>query len=339
MFHNTTVAKWEKHKILLPGYDVKHIRFINYKTGFLFCTYKSRDLSLNPDIMEHKRQQEAIIFKTIDGGINWTIVYKDKGELIPICVNSELGFVTKIEYVGENASPKSLLLKSTDSGATWLEIGELPILAFNGGDYKPNSLVLWGSQQLKQCSYKAIFSIDYGKTWQDIEFSNPPDSLPKPVLNQNGRMWYFSGNSLVMKDLHTQTEHIEKIFNNIKKIVMSIDENQNLWFIGSSDNILKLYKRMHDGEILSTLTPITKDSFFPDYLHVFDNSIIIWGKEIVETNLIPKYRMYYSQDKGKTWAEEKIPNSLHANPVAFYGKDSVWAIGLNGVIQIRKERM
>lgn len=336
-------ANWNLHTILPSGHKINDIVFLNDKEGLIFGAYESDSL-LRADVYKRVRENDSIIFKTENGGKKWFNVYKDKGKVFPVGFSGNTGYALKVRYFGEKAIPKSFLLKTSNSGSTWSEIAELPVVCYSGMLTSVGQIFLTGEREMpkgQECeSFVMITSSDEGKTWKEVSFMNRPNfSAPYSVLSQNGLFAYYCSNRLIIKDLNTGVEKTESEFDSKKILLMSIDQNQNLWLVESDGENLKLHQRNNDGRFSVYASANISKEFSPDYFHVFDNRSFLWGMKISEGSFFPSHYMYRSDDAGKTWKKEEPPSTMKANPVAFWGKDNIWAVGVGGELQIRTKRI
>lgn len=331
---------WTSKTVLPSGHEINDILFLNDKTGFLFGVYEPDSLIQSKDTFKIVSERDSVIYKTTDGGKSWLTTYKNKAYVTPIGFLGSNGYAIQTKYSGDRDSKSYILLKTSDLGATWSEVGELPFLCHGGAVVYPNKIFLSGvRKKLKgeECAnYLMISSSDEGKSWEEVNFvRRPVFSTPYSVLSKKGFLAYFIDNVLIIKDLSTGVEKIEPSFDGEKTKLLSIDQNDDLWLIESEGENIILHKRNNDGLFSIKATANVAKEFSPKYFHAFDNTLALWGMKITEGLFFPSWHMYRSEDSGKTWTKESPPFTMQANPVAFWGKDNIWAMGLGGSIQVR----
>jgi photosystem II stability/assembly factor-like uncharacterized protein len=158
--YKTTDAGSSWNPLALVGNDVfKQIHFFNKDTGVVTASNQGR------------------IYKTYNGGINWTIVpsslqgYESVAEL-QFLPNTTTGYLTFASY-----SSGSNIMKTTDAGETWKELWKAQ---YQGESF--NHVFFTSEKNAFAARYKSLYhSTDSAKTWSllwqqeaitDIKFVN-----------------------------------------------------------------------------------------------------------------------------------------------------------------------
>ncbi len=320
------------------GYDnvLKKLYFMNEKVGFFggdnsdLIDYKIRDW------MKTEQIKDAILLKTSDGGYNWKKqIPFGKGEVLGMqYVDSTLFVLTQI-YYGEKAdSVHSHIYTSIDNGDNWklsgtteFNLREIKFWTKNNGIAISDELPYYRS---KEGIYETK---DGGKTW--LELKNLPAKVSGSYeLSKNGTVYY-------LPELRDNYIGYNISTGLITKYPLPIDINPFSLYLDNRDNLYMITEKETEGMVIYlkekegylTITFPTK-GLSVIKAHIFESSISVFASE--KDKFSQKIRFFKSEDLGKSWEEEDLPISYKASPIAFYGKDKIWAWSLADQLQVRK---
>src|SRR5665647_1167246 len=320
------------------GYDnvLKKLYFINEKVGFFGGD--------NSDLVDNKIRdwrktdliKDAILLKTTDGGYVWKKqIPFDKGEVLCFqYVDSNLFTLTQ-SYYGENAdSIRSHIYTSIDNGDNWIlssttdfNLREIKFWTKNNGIATSDELPYYHSKE-------AIYETkDGGKTW--IELKNLPAKVSGSYeLSKNGIVYYLpqlTGNYIGF-NLTTGETTTKQIPSNINPFSLYLDNRDNLYLITEDEKEGMLIYLKEKENYLAIKFPTKGLSVIK--ANIFESSISVFAQE--QDKFSQKIRFFRSEDLGKSWNEENLPISYKASPIAFFGKDKVWAWSLADQLQVRE---
>lgn len=309
--------------------------FINEKTGFFGGD--------NSDLVDDEirswtktdRVKDAILLKTTDGGYVWKRqVPFGKGEVLCMYYIDGTLFALTQSYHGEKAdSIKSHIYTSTDNGDNWklsgtteFNLREIKFWTKNNGIAISEYLEYYNSME-------GIYETkDGGKTW--IEIKNLPPKLSGSYeLSKNGTVYYLpepAGNYIEYNAASGEitTHHIPV---NINPFAIYLDNKDNLYLITQEVNEGMVAYLKEQEEYLPIKFPTKGLSVMK--ANIFETGISVFAAE--EDKFFEKIRFFRSEDLGKSWDEEELPISYKASPIAFYGKDKVWAWSMDDKLQVR----
>lgn len=105
---------------LTSDYTISRIRYLNSTT--LIATAASQS------------HQDALILRSTDGGLTWTIVHTNTSEVLTDVAfkDANTGYAVGFLFAPRNSPSPSLIYKTTDAGQTWTQ---LPFSDFEGCDF------------------------------------------------------------------------------------------------------------------------------------------------------------------------------------------------------------
>ena len=111
-FQGDRLTGWVQQTIPRPDLAVRDLQFLDSLTGFMVSTKPAVDT--------------AFIFKTTDGGNNWSTTFFDSLYLI------SMDFVDKnVGYCGGAKVGSGILKKTTDGGNNWFTVTSIPFTMFD----------------------------------------------------------------------------------------------------------------------------------------------------------------------------------------------------------------
>lgn len=299
--------------------------FINDSTGWIAGS--KMELSL--------KNQDAIIYRTVDGGRTWTPTLIGKGSFQFIRHISDTLYGVKHVFNKDSYEEvNSVIAKSTDNGHTWNEISEIP------GMIKQvsftNSKVGYSIAKDNESNtndWRLLKTSDGGLDWTHLITINNVQS--GVVVDKFFFINQYQGTSLLTYDTQRDTSYTEIFPNNFKSALITKDKNENVWVIGSENANFVLLKREGTGNFKKIVfNEVSKGQphDFYTYADIADNRIYLItgdGASIVGVT----HRFFKSEDLGKTWTEEDIPFDLIVEPI-FFANGKIWSYDGTG-LQIR----
>lgn len=149
------------------------------------------------------------------------------------------------------------------------------------------------------------------------------------TITKKGILYFLTANGHSYVGFNLMTNEYEEFPLNLDEEPFSVvlDNNDNLYFIAETEDERNVMFKMEKNRLSFTKIEFpTKDTIVND-AWIYDNTISI----IVDNNGGACYR---SEDYGKTWQKENLPNSFIRN-VAFFGKDNIWIRSIPGKMLIR----
>lgn len=327
-----TIGTERNNDGLGTNYQFFGFKFISHKIGFFYGKY---DNVIGNDSIEStwsniNKYQDAIILRTIDSGYHWQEKKLEKGKIIDFQkVGSKL-FALRRSYHGENAEvTHSHIHISTDDGNTWQEVFSTEETLDNVYFWtEKDGIATMGFRGQVYDFQTIIKTEDGGKSWKKIII---PQMYPAMdfTITKKGILYFLTPNRHSYIGFNLMTNEYEELPLNLGEEPFSVvlDNNDNLYFVTENkDNRNILFKKENKSHSFTRIEfPIT-DIMIND-VWIYDNTISI----IVDNNGGACYR---SEDYGKTWQKENLPNSFIRN-VAFFGKDNIWIRSIPGKMLIR----
>ena len=282
------------------------------------------------------KNQEAVIYKTIDGGQTWTPKYIGKGGVELISYVGDTLFAIKHVFNKDSYEDvNSVLIKSTDAGQNWKEItdiqGMTKQLFFSNG--KAGYLIT-ENKESNINEWKLIETNDGGLSWKLLRvFNNVQSGLLVSnliIINKH------KGDSLLIFDPQQDSLVTETFPKDFKSVSITKDNNNSIWVIGSDSSDFVLLKREGKNRFVRIEFDMIKGAKpydFYTYFDIHDNTISIITGDGGTVMGVTK-RFFISHDLGKNWTEEEIPFSMIVKPV-YLDQEKVWSY--NGIgLQIRR---
>lgn len=340
---NNTNMHWKEIKTIgtekseyNPGigsnYQFYKFLFISSNIGFLTGDYnKQIDIDIdNTTWTTIHLNKNAIILQTKDNGYHWQEIILGKGEIIDFQKVGNKLFALRRSYHGEKAEiTHSHIYISTDEGNTWQE--------FFSTEEPLDNVYFWTEKDgIATMGFKGqvydfqtiIKTEDGGKSWKKIII---PQMYPAMdfTITKKGILYFLTPDRNSYIGFNLMTNEYEEFPLNLGEEPFSVvlDNNDNLYFVTENkDNRNILFKKENKSHSFTRIEfPIT-DTMIND-VWIYDNTISI----IVDNNGGACYR---SEDYGKTWKKENLPNSFIRN-VAFFGKNNICIRSIPGKMLIR----
>lgn len=255
---------------------------------------------------------EYEIYKTIDGGENWTKQTVTEP-------NQSFSFVSSLEFLDENigyatttigGANRREIIKTTDGGATWMPTADQSTLTYAGGQHffdADNGYIVGRSSIIKTDnggeSWEAIYTPSGGETLLNIAFLN----------NDVGYVTGTGGLVLKTTDGGGTWESKRKGVATTLRSVKFIDRDEG-WAVGNGGTIVHTINGGAVWEPQNAGTESTLNSVL-----FSDNST---GWAVGNQGTILK-----TADKGNNWEMQQSGTSQHLRSVYFINNEIGWAVG------------
>lgn len=311
---------------------------VNDKIGFAFGSNWTSE-----DVLSNKLNvnQEAVIYKTEDGGINWESTTFGKGVFKTAYQIQDTIFAIKITYFGEQVNEvlNSQIYVSYDVGRTWELLNELPYNINKVHFYTGHKGVFYAYNYKSNYNNYIFTTNNGGVSWDSLELGHK--NMSYWTCSQTGVFHFLTtekidgqGNDiLVRKDLTNGLE-IKEVIPGFKANIVENDNHENLWFLGDKMGGVELWLRKEPFKYLKTKTFSSDRPLSGIYLYVYDNILVVILSELYKGHV--KYKLYRSEDSGMNWVEELLPISYKVLPISFYKEDKIMMSIGGGRIQQRK---
>lgn len=272
------------------------------------------------------KNQDAIIYKTTDGGQTWAPTLVGKGSVQFIRHIEDALFCVKHVFNKDSYEDvNSVIGKSTDNGHTWNEISEIPGMikqvSFTSSEV---GFSIAKDNESNANDWRLLKTSDGGATWTHLRtLSNVQSGVTADRLffiNQ------YQGKALLIYDIQRDTLYTEQFPDDFKSELITKDKNQNIWVVGNDISGFVLLKREGANNfkrILFNEVDKGQPHDFYTYADIADNRIFLItgdGGSIVGVTK----RFFKSEDLGKTWTEEEIPFDLNVEPLCF-AEGKIWS--------------
>ncbi|HWH63284.1 MAG TPA: hypothetical protein VNS50_08425 [Ginsengibacter sp.] len=321
---------WNGKGLKNKNEEFMNMVFVDKNEGFLLGTNYSDEIILNKKFNE----QNAVIYKTEDGGKSWTEHVVGKGYFI------DGGYAGKMIYaIANTPSSKyygfidsSSLYSSFDSGMTWKLVNSFPNLVkeIKFVDSRVGFAIL-KDQTNNRLNWKLMRTLDGGANWEICFQANQIEKL----LFYEKTLWllFWDENnrcSLLHFEIDSCSPQFELLPEGFKPSVLIPDliENKICLAGGLNDSVFVLRR---DAQNMFTRIPV-KDGkdLFVKYTYVSGKKIALILGEIRASDV--KYSMYISKDFGKTFDNAKLLLSSYVSPACF-AYDNFWSYSGAGRIQ------
>jgi hypothetical protein len=314
--------------------------FLNEQIGFLAGCYIS-EIALRES--NSLTDQDAIIYKTTDGGGSWKEYNLLKGSIESIEAYDDNVFALKRIFT-ENSfnNLKSVILKSINRGESWREIysTDLPfhIMKLLFKDSQNGIALVQNQEKREQISISQ--TINGGESWNVIaEIDDFADFIN--VLFVDNNLYFLSLKPStnvkgILGIFNLQTGYLAKkpLPDNLDARIITKDNHQNIWIAGTSDGTLALVS-MKANSISNIPVPLSLSHLSPYSMHVYDSCISLFAVERGTVLGVTKKFFYSTTDLGVTWKAGALPSSLYIKPISYYGKGNTWAYSGGGTVQKR----
>lgn len=341
---------WYKQILPISGiYSINCMMFVNENTGWL-GTYS------NP----------AKIFKTINGGINWSITDFANGYLI-----GNIQFVNSVTGWSIICYPNSKVLKTSDQGENWINVtNNAPQITNIISMYAENAETCWVT------TYESINSIKYtyfykttnsGINWNLIyTYSSAQFAFNNVVFRNSVTGYAYSGTNFIIKTTNSGINwfSITNVFpSNVNELFFKGDNH--IYAAGGNGNAPYENFILNSTNSGNSWTSVNHNRDYSFSLLNFVNSNT--GFAVTDTgriyrttnfggnwNLIhydtafpiasidfknnsgiitgPLGSIKYTSNYGNNWTKINTPINISLNKVYFFDQNNCWAVSNNGGI-------
>ncbi|WP_029489813.1 hypothetical protein [Aquimarina agarivorans] len=323
-------------------YRLNQYFLVDNLMGFMLGNNSGAEVhnSVIEDRPYYKKNYQTTLFKTEDGGLSFKKITVGKGTLSKMTKDTQGNlYVIKEVYEKDNTPPQYTILKSTDVGETWQEIGGFNTQKiFNVRFYDANKGIV---SIEKGKGVELLKTIDGGKTWETLIVKVKGVDINDPFfINENELYTTYEAedtNATATVNFNTGKTIVHQC--NLPKgyrfdVFFNDDVTGNLY-----SEVLK-YGELHPLMLYNHTTQklITYD--FKNNRDQTNVGVNISGNYIaVLRSDNGKIFYYYSKDNGKNWIKESLPDYLaDSHPIALYGKGLVWVKSIRNLynLQVRK---
>ncbi len=320
-----TPGMWMQQSTHDTNYTYNSVYFANYKTGWVCGTHGK-------------------IFKTTDGGYNWTQQLTNSYEnYLQKVKGIDTNYVYACGFVNNSAPPSAVIQSTTNGGTIWYNntinflsfknvhfinaftgfiIGSRVDSANTGRIYRTTNAgagvgvnyTSYDNQNvLRLGTFRAISFINTNTGW--ITATNSSDNTTLLKTTNMGVNWNVVGTT------------INGIYINDIKFI----NEQTGWACGggTEGNRAKILKTTNGGQSWTVQTFMNANMFnsmsWPIYYTT--NFSTYWGYICGENGLV-----YVSYDLGETWIQQITPNINNLNGIYFTDPKVGWAVGNNADI-------
>lgn len=304
--------------------------FFSLKNGFLAGVYNDFKIIQDKQLTAPQAElnKDAVILRSEDGGYNWKEAKFGKGEILDIEHKDNVLFALRRSYHGSTAEDyNSHIHISVDEGKNWKEVYTTDE-TFDEIHFwtKEKGIATMGLRGYVYNSIKFLKTNDGGKTWAEIRIPKAHENMDFEI-KENGILYFLTSSRKSYMEVNLETLEFNETQINFKELPFSIllDNQENIYFIAENEDKRNvIYKK--EIESYSKIEFPVADTMIND-AWIYDNTISV----VVDKNGGSYYR---SEDGGKTWKEEKLPNTF-VRDIAFYGKDNIWIRSVPGKMLIR----
>lgn len=310
------------------GYIFNDLSFIDNYNGIIEGEYRDDDVLFVKSVQKFVDEASAVIFQTVDSGENWKQIYNSKGKIYSIShVSKEQFYALKITTQGDTSQEYSHILKYQNDSNRWEEVNVInkpmrKIIYFNS-----NTGLIIGYENQQKTLTEIMMTKDGGKNWETLKLQYKPDIF-KPIIKYNdSKLYYFSGNTLVLYDLISNEEHIQELpQDNIEIRSICLDDENKLWLLAKlHSDIITLYKQNIDNIFERVILPFGGEELSPLKVQAYNNKIFIFLVDI-HSSFFPRWKVFRSSDNGVNWNKEELPISVAEYVISSYQNDYIWVL-------------
>ena len=280
------------------------------------------------------------ILSAEDGGINWTRKRRQEKQSLNAIdfISPQIGIAVGFDW------PKwsGIILKTSDSGATWKEVFTIKNIVLNDV-CSEDSKTFWISAE-KGLMLK---SDDAGGTWRKVKIGSDNPCLETLFFVNKDTGW-AAGSIFNGKDKAAIFKTTDGGMNWNEEIYQELSWIQSLYFLNSSTGYALGWINDVDNNITKSIILKTKDggiSWLPvatnikGRLYAFDFYDATAGLAVGYDYRKNQSIMLKTDDGGETWTLLNIHSGTVFYDVAFNVKNAGWIAGGDGMFQITIERM
>lgn len=308
----------------IPGESAFNTYFdaINkYKFNQIITFTKDVFFLLGSDEPENPRNENAIIFSSLDFGETFVKTTLGPGSVIEGCFAGKSLFVVKEERAikeGVNSITSTLFI-SPDLGLTWEDIASFDhsVSRINFFNTKVGIASFFkGIQNGDDAEY--YYTLDGGRTWTTLHVNDRNfDSTTNCFYKSANEVWFVSNNKLMSCDLNDNTTKILRELPVPKGMIADVidkdEKNGNPFCFISAEK--------DDKGLLYYI--------LEDRLVELNNGFgIVHGDLLYKFNYSKPYSSFiWSYDFGKSWISEELDFFVDPSPLSFAADGYFYVIG------------
>ncbi len=323
-------------------YRLNQYFVLNKLTGFMTGNNSLAEIhrSVIEDRPYYKKNYNTVLFKTEDGGLSFKKQTLGKGTLSSI-TNDTSGnlYIIKETYKKDTQPSQYTVLKSTDTGETWKTISD-----FN--TEKIFKVQFYSAHKGIACVDKdngvaLLKTNNGGKTWEALSITKQGVSIYNLFfINENELYTTYEEDNLtgtvtIKFSTGEAKVHQCNLPSGYTFDVFFKDDLTGDWYtqVYNYDELHPLMVYNHTKQRLITYDFENDRDQTTVGVHISGGFISVLRSDNGKINY------YYSEDNGKQWYKESLPDFLaDSHPVALYGKGLVWVKSIQNLynLQVRQ---
>jgi photosystem II stability/assembly factor-like uncharacterized protein len=285
--------EWQRIKVPIPKEAyISSLFFINISNGWIAC-------GLKPSDVLESRGNRVWIFRTRDGGQNWSQQYYNEGvQLLRVRFsNQQDGWAVGRQF--DNAQTIPFLIKTTDDGAHWVDVSA--------------NLPATGSSNVAT----------------DIYANGPSDAT---ILTGNGELFRtLDGGQVWQRLAALQNEPEQTYMGRLLKLPTG-----TFLAVGGSDSLEGLWGVLTQREPDGAFKLYRTNCYISDLLSISETNLLAAGHIIESASELTTARrqgvILHSSDGGLTWSIVYRGTVPLINAMTLSHSNSVWAVGERGLV-------
>lgn len=240
-------------------------------------------------------------------------------------------YVVRVEWFPDKPE-RGHLMRSTDFGESWEEIGSAPEDIIGAAFESAQSGFAWSSELIYRTE-------DGGETWSSVDTPGPlMRGKPRPAISPSGDLWLAIGHGPGWSAEHnlvarvTPDLHVERV---LSSLALRIGElalaDGTPWVLaevpdGGDVQVGRLSARSRTHQ-LTTVGEFPPS--LPEYLGVRGSSVVAALTDM--TDEVPRDLLMVSEDAGASWRRASLPES-RVSAYCAVSAGEVWMVGASGRI-------
>jgi hypothetical protein len=327
IFSSCSKYSFNETKILIP---------INSSIEFnkeSICYYDSNEIIIGGSEQKNDESIEAKIIYSINNGKEWNSIGFGRGSVDYITsIDKFILLLINEKNSGNKFISRVVKFNISNKNYEIISNFNFPIKKIMTDGL--NGFVMFAYKDQISTNKNLLYSIDNGKSWQEIKDVNDyiSDVLfnEQVDINESGKILFFSKNHLYNYDIHKKK--ITKINNNPIN-VRAINHKGKIFYAVVSNNnpyILKIENNV-SKEIRIDLNEKWDVS---DYFYIYHNFYCLLISKKNTSILGNDYAFFISDDNGNKWNIYKFAGSIKAKPLTIYMNKTIVINDLGNKIRL-----